>query len=391
MKKIHFNKKVNQLITISLIINLASLLSGLFINIFLLKITSDVMSIVKYNLIMYLTITLFFPLLSYISKKYSVTLVFRISIIFQILYYASIILSGNSVSDYIYIFGILAGIGNAANANSINQLTVQLTDTNNRSGFLSISGTLNSIAAMISPVLSGVIITLFNKLVGYYVIFAISMLLYIIAFGMSAWFREKIPAREFHFLKVIRTYNKKMLGVNITQFFIGIRDGIFGFLINIIVFDIVQKESIFGATTAFSKLIVVITYWLGSRYIRKNNIFIHFKYSAWLMFAAPIPLFFFTSQWSVVAQIVMDSIASPIVAITLNSLMYNKIESIVEKDNLEELLAVKEVWLNIGKVIGVAGFMLLYPVLNTISIYIIVLVTNTCYILSYFIYKRMKN
>jgi hypothetical protein len=101
-------------------------------------------------------------------------------------------------------------------------------------------------------------------------------------------------------------------------------------------------------------------------------------------------LFFFASQWSVVAQIMMNSIASPIVAITLNSLMYNKVESIVEKDNLEELLAVKEVWLNIGKVIGVAGFMLLYPVLNTISIYIIVLVTNTCYILSYFIYKHMK-
>ena len=390
MTIIRFNKKVNQLITISLIINLASLLSGVFINIFLLKITSDVMSIVKYNLIMYFTITLLFPLFSYISKKYSVTLVFRISIIFQILYYASIILSGSSVTDYIYLFGILSGIGSAANANSTNQLTVQLTDANNRSGYLSISGTLNSIAAMISPVLSGVIINLFDELVGYYIIFAISILLYIIAFVMSAWFREKMPAREFHFFKVIRTYNMKLLGVNISQFFIGIRDGIFGFLINIIVFDIVQKESIFGATTAFSKLIVVITFWLGSRYIRGNNIFVHFKYSAWLMFAAPIPLFFLTSQWGVVAQIVMDSIAAPIVAITLNSLMYNKVESIVEKDNLEELLAIKEVWLNIGKAMGVAGFMLLYPVLSTISIYIIVLVTNTCYIFSYFIYKYMK-
>lgn len=381
--------KTTKLMIISMLLNFATLLSSVFVNIFLWKITSDMMSIAKYNLVMYLVLTLVFPCFSFLSKKYSATLVFRISIIFQILYFVSIILSGDYAADFIYLFGVLTGIGTAASANSTNQLTVQYTDSDNRSWFLSVSGTLNSIAAMVSPIISGVLITLFSELTGYYVIFAISMVLYIVAFGMSAWFRERMPQRDFHFMKLFLHSPRAMKLVNATQCFIGIRDGIFGFLINILIFDIVRTESMFGAATALSKLVVVITYYIGSRSINRRNLYKHLQYSMWLMFAAPIPLFLIAGQTGVVLQMTMDAIASPLVAITLNSLMYNKIESVVQMDNLEELLAVKEVWLNTGKAIGVAGFMLLYPLLGQGWILTLILVTNLCYVLAYYIYKWM--
>lgn len=384
-----FSKKATQLIIISMVLNFATLLSSVFVNIFLWKVTSDMISIAKYNLVMYLSLVLVFPGLSYLSKKRSATLVFRISIIFQILYFVSIILSGERAGDYIYLFGILTGIGTSASANSTNQLTVQFTKPENRSRFISISGTLNSVAAMVSPVISGVVITLFEELTGYYIIFAVSMVMYIVAFVMSAWFSEKAPQREFHFGQNFLHCPWEMKWVNVTQVCIGIRDGIFGFLINLLIFDVIQTESTFGVATALSKLIVVITYWLGSRYVNRHNLYKHLRYSMWLMFAAPIPLFLWATQFGVVSQMTMDAIASPIVAITLNSLMYNKIEKVSTLDNLEEMLAVKEVWLNAGKVLGVAGFICLYPLLSRQGIYVIVLVTNLCYVLSYYIYKGM--
>ncbi|MEG1752372.1 MAG: MFS transporter, partial [Christensenella sp.] len=345
----------------------------------------------KYNLIVFLAYTLIFPLCSYISKKYSVTMVFRISIGFQILYFASIILSGDNASKYIYLFGILSGLSAAANANSMNQLTVQLTKPENRSMFFSISGTLNSIAAMVSPLISGMLITLFNELLGYYVVFGISMILYTIAFFISGWFDAKTPNRESHFFKQLFLRNKTLAFINLGQFTVGMRDGIFGFLINILVFDVVKTENIFGAATSFSKFIVVIFYFLGSKYIRKSNLFAHLKYSMWIMFAAPIPLFLLANEYGVILQMILDSIASPLVATTLNSISYNKIESEAKNDNLEECLAVKEVWLNAGKVVGIGGFMLLYPFLSSKYIFAIILVTNLCYVLSYYIYKFMES
>lgn len=372
---------------ISVVLNLASLLSGVFVNIFLWKITSDMLSIAKYNLVMYLTLTLVFPLFSYLSKKHSATLVFRISIIFQILYYVSIIFAGERAGDFIYLLGILTGIGAAANANSTNQLTVQYTEPDNRSQFLSVSGTLNSIAAMVSPLIAGGIITISDELIGYYVVFGMSMILYIVAFGMSIWFSEKSPSGEFHFLNDFLHCPGPMKWVNATQVLIGVRDGVFDFLINILIFDIVQTESVFGAATSASKLIVVLSYLCGSRFINRSNLYKHLRYSMWLMFAAPIPLFLFSHQVSVVLQMTMNAIAAPLVAITLNSLMYNKIESVKRVDNLEELLAVKEVWLNTGKSAGAAGFICLYPLISRQGILAVLLITNLCYVFSYYIYR----
>lgn len=386
----NFSKKALQLMIISMVLNFATLLSGVFVNIFLWKITSDMLSIAKYNLVMYASLTLVFPVFSYLSKRHSATLVFRISIIFQILYFISIILSGDRAADYINLFGVFTGIGTAASANSTNQLTVQYTKPENRSQFLSISGTLNSIAAMVSPFLAGIVINLFSELTGYYIVFAFSMILYMLAFGMSVWFVQKIPKREFVFFQVFRHCPTAMKKVNATQFFIGVRDGIFGFLINILIFDIVQTESIFGTATAASKMVVVLTYWVAGKYINRDNLYRHLHYSMWLMFAAPIPLFLFAGQMGVVLQMTMDAVASPLVAITLNSLMYNNIESIIRLDNLEELLAVKEVWLNIGKVAGVAGFMILYPLLRLQWVFALILITNLCYVFSYYIYRCLE-
>lgn len=385
-----FNKQATHLIMISMMLNFASLLSSVFLNIFLWRITSDIIYIAQYNLVLYMVYTIFFPLCAYVLKKRSVILVLRISIVLQILYFTCIILSGERAADYIYIFGVITGISGAANANSINQLTVRFTDTENRSKFLSVSGTLNSIAAMISPMLSGMIIILFQELTGYYVIFTISIVLYIISFAMSSWFGEKTLSREFHFFKTFFSCPQAMIGVNATQFIIGVRDGIFGFLINILVFDIVQTESVFGAATSFSKFIVVLAYWAGSRWVNKNNLFKHLRYSMWLMFAAPIPLFILANQLGVISQMILDSIAAPLVAITLNSLIFNNVESSIKNDNLEELLAVREVWLDFGKVVGVVGFLLLYPMLSQMWIFIIVMVTNLCYVGSYHIFKLVE-
>lgn len=383
-------KKAKQLIIISFVINTGTLLSGSFVSIFLWKITESIQSVARYNLVLFAIYAVVFPVFSWVSKRYSVTLVLRISLVFQILYFGSIIFMGQQAAGYLWLLSILSGIAAAANANSQNQLTIENTQPENRSIFVSYSGMLNSIAAMFSPLLSGFIIVLFPDMLGYYVMFFGSMALFIVAFFLVNWFSGKGSSASFTFFRSFYRSTKQLPGFYAGQFTVGVRDGIFGFLISILLFDVIQTESLFGAASALFKLVAIVCYFFGVRFIRRSNLWVHLRYSMWIMFAAPIPLFLFQNQFGVIGQMGLDAVASPLVAITLNSLIMNIIEgSAKQHNNLEELLAVKEVWLHLGKVAGVLMFILLEPVISRPAMYIIMLVTNLCYVFSYVMYKQI--
>lgn len=384
-----FNKKAKQLIILTIITTLASLLSSVFVNTFFFKVTSDLMPIATYNLCLCAASAVAFPLFGAVTKKIGSANVQRIGILLQIIYLGFIILMGSNVSRTVVLCGILSGIATSALAIAGSKLTIEYTDSGCRSAYLSASGTLTSFVSVISPIISGFIIARFVGLKGYYITFLLSLVLYAIAFILTVWFNEKPKKSRFGFLKMIKMRNTTFALLNFGQFAVGVRDGIFGFLISIMMFEIVKSEGVYGLTTSFAKLIVVGAYFLGVKFINPKNLFKWLRPSMWLMFAAPIPLFLLQNQLGLTSQIIMDSIASPLVAITLNSLIYNKLETIGKNGKTEEAIAVQQVWLNFGKVTGIASFMLLYPLLNYSAVLVIVLITNLCYVLSYFLFKRI--
>lgn len=384
-----FNKKAKQLIVMSIITTLASLLSNVFVNTFFLRVTSDLMPIATYNLCLCASSAVAFPLFGAATKKIGSANVQRAGILLQIMYLGFILLMGDNVSQMVVICGILSGVATSSMAIAGNKLTIEYTNTNCRSAYLSVSGTFTSIVSVVSPLISGFIIARFAGLKGYYITFLLSLVLYVIAFILTIWFNEKPKKSRFEFFQMLKLRNKTFALLNVGQFAVGVRDGIFGFLISIMMFEIVKSEGIYGITTSFAKLIVVAAYFLGVKFINPKNLFKWLRPSMWLMFAAPIPLFLLQNQLGLTAQIIMDSIASPLVAITLNSLIYNKLEKIGQNGKTEEAIAVQQVWLNFGKVAGIAGFMVLYPLLNYAAVLLIVLITNLCYVLSYFLFKRI--
>lgn len=382
-----FSKQAVRLMILLSMMSFASLLSNVFVNIFLWKITSDMRSLAIYNLTLYAACALTIPVFGWVMKRYSAMLVFRLSILFSIAYFSCIILCAGRIEQILYLLGTLSGIGTASNVNSSNQLTVRFTQPENRSRFLSYSNVLNSAASMVCPLISGVLIMLFDDLYGYYVLFGISIALYLASFVLCSWFEEQHAARPFRFFYTWRTCSPLLRRVNLTQFIIGLRDGIFDFLINVLIFDIVKNEGLFGAATSFSRLIIVIFYWAAGRWVHKDNLYKHLRYSMWLMWAAPIPLFVLANTPGMIAQTIMNAIAAPIVAITLNSLNFNSIERASRNDDLEESLALKEVCLNTGKATGVAIFLVMQSYLTTGWIYAILLILNLCYVASYYIYR----
>ena len=384
------NHQAKQLIIVSMISSLAASLSGVFVNTFLLRVNDDMIPIAAFNLAVYASAALFFPIFGACSKRLGAPWIQRFSILFQMAYLASLLLFGHNIGSGILLCGSLSGVSSAASGISGSLLTIAYTKSKDRNIYVSISGTLTSVLAVVSPLLSGFVIAGFDGLTGYYVTFGISLALYVVCLLLSFWFRLPPSASSFGFRRAFFHPGRASSLFNLIWTIIGVREGLFGFLISVMMFHIVKGERLFGLATAISKLIIVLTFLLCAKLIHYDGLLKSLRWSSWLMFLAPVPLFLFQNEYGLAAQLLLDAVASPIVAVGVNSQTYNLLERLSGGSRTEEAISVQSVWQNLGRALGAGGFMLLYPILSYPAILALALVTNLSYVASYFLFRRIE-
>lgn len=108
------------------------------------------------------------------------------------------------------------------------------------------------------------------------------------------------------------------------------------------------------------------------------------------MFLAPIPLFLFQNEYGLAAQLLLDAVASPIVAVGVNSQTYNLLEQLSRGNREEEAISVQSVWQNLGRAVGAGGFILLYSILSYPALLALALAINLCYVISYYLFRRIE-
>lgn len=384
------NSQARRLIVVSMISALASSLSGIFVNTFLIRVNDDMIPIAAFNLSVYASAALSFPLFGACSKRFGAPGLQRLGILFQMSYLGGLLLFGRNIGHGIYLCGAMSGLSTAAGGIAGSCLTIAYTRSRDRSVFVSVSGTLTSVIAVISPLLSGFVIAGFEGLTGYYVTFGISLGLYVICLLLSFWFRLPPSAAAFDFRKAFFHPSRASSLFNTIWTIIGVREGLFGFLVSVMMFHIVKGEQLYGAATAVSKLIIVLTFFLCGKLIHYDGLLKSLRWSSWLMFLAPIPLFLFQNEYGLAAQLLLDAVASPIVAVGVNSQTYNLLEQLSRGNREEEAISVQSVWQNLGRAVGAGGFILLYSILSYPALLALALVINLCYVISYYLFRRIE-
>lgn len=178
------------------------------------------------------------------------------------------------------LLAFIASIANGCYWIAYYMALTDYTDLYNRDIGLSIIGIYTAIANILVPLIGGYIINSFKNYTGYIIMFSIAFLVAI--FSIIETNKLIVPKSEskkdnnedssIHLIVAIKSifHDKIWLFSSLSEFFRGTRDGVFIFLLNILIFSVTQNEALVGINAFIAGSINIISNWVLGKLLYKN-------------------------------------------------------------------------------------------------------------------------
>ncbi|KGX90850.1 hypothetical protein N781_05615 [Pontibacillus halophilus JSM 076056 = DSM 19796] len=382
------------LLTIGGLYSLGIFLSNTFVNIYLWKQSGEYLAIAIYNLSIYIAQPLTFILAGRWAKKVDRVVVLRLGVIFLSIFFITVLIVGEQAATYKVLLGALLGVGYGFYWLAFNVLTFEITEPDTRDFFNGFLGLLQSFGGMIGPVLAGYIISSMAANTGYTVIFTISFSLFALAVLSSFFLQRRSAKGNFSFRRIIheRKRNPNWNRILCAHIFQGLREGTFLFVIAIWVFIATKSEFALGKFNLVYSAVSFLSYFIATRFIkpryRKRSIFI-----GGLMLYVAIYLILFNVSYPILLLYAgIIGVAYPIIYVPYLSLTYDVIGKAWHAAEMRiEYIVVRELFLNLGRIISIGFFMLGVTWFNPeTSIPFILAIVGIGHFVIYFFIRNVK-
>lgn len=344
-------------------------MSGLFLNLYLWRLTQDLVVNGIYNLIVFAITPPAFALGGWIAKKKDRMVTYRLGIMMIALFYLMVIIAREQVAHYYIWFAIFNGI--AAGFYWTGYLVIQydVSTEANRVRFLAMNLVMFNTAGLAGPALAGFVIQRNEGLQGYIIIFTVAFIMFVIAALVS--FRIPIVKshHKMYYLKLmglVMNKNRRWLKGLYCFFILGLFQGIMLFLPNILLFQAVGREDWVGYFGVFFSALTVGTGYVISRRAQREQVSQYVLYSTTGVVIGSALLLFQVQLWSVMIFMILFSICNPLAVNTLTSYYYRLIGSLPLKGQLRvESVVMRELFLNVGRVLSISLLLILAGDLNS--------------------------
>ncbi|HYK74216.1 MAG TPA: MFS transporter, partial [Pseudoneobacillus sp.] len=271
--EVELTKDLTLLLFIGGLYSLSIALSNTFVNIYLWKQSGKFFDLGIYNLSIVILQPITFILAGRWAKKVDRVIVLRIGVIFLALFYLSVLSIGEHASHFLILLGSLLGMGYGFYWLAFNVLTFEITEPETRDFFNGFLGILGSTGGMVGPFAAGFIISRLTGFTGYSIIFGISLALFSLAVFLSFSLKRRPASGKYTFIRIIqeRKNNNNWRLITNANFFQGLREGTFVFIISVFVFLSTGSELALGTFGLINSGISFIAYYLSSRFIKKHN------------------------------------------------------------------------------------------------------------------------
>lgn len=382
--------KAKILLAISALFTLAIGLSNVFVNIFLWKSSKNYILIAQYNLMHYAFVPLTFIFAGWLSKKKNGIWALRLGIAFFILFFCSILFLKNSVTMYVIPLGILFGIAAGFYWLAFHVLSFDFTSPENRDTFNGFNGSIGGVCGAIAPVTAAFII-MKNNSMGYTIVFAISLALFVILILVSFLLRAEYYGKHLNF-KTVYSGNCddwKKLRKGMAAW--GFRDVIIGFLITILIFQATGSEWAVGKLSLFASLVSSTSFLVVQKLIKPKRRLLSLLGGSIIMFISVWGLVGNISFGALLFYIFVDAAFAPFFLVPFSSSSFNIISMQHEEDLRVEYIINKEVMLNSGRIvsivilIGLLSFVKYEKILNYYLLFI-----GFAQLVSFFFIRKLK-
>lgn len=365
MKKIIGDVDVSKDLILLLVIgglySLSIALSNTFVNVYLWKQSGEFIDLAIYNLSIVVMQPLTFIFAGRLAKKVDRVIVLRLGVTFLAIFFLIVLMIGGSASKFLILLGGTLGIGYGFYWLAFNVLTFEITEPETRDFFNGFLGVMNSIAGMVGPIVAGFAISKLKNFTGYTTIFTISLLLFSGAVVLSFFIKRRKAEGDYLLKRIFheRKNNKNWKLITRAHFFQGLREGTFVFVIGVFVFITTGSELALGTFGLVNSAVAFLGYYLASRVIKKTMRKRFIFFGGTLLYMSIFLILFDLTYQKLLIYAALIAIGYPLLLVPYMSITYDVIGKAWSAARARiEYIVVKEIFLNMGRILSVVGFII---------------------------------
>lgn len=376
------NEKI--LILVSALYFMAGTMSSVFVNVYLYAFTGSLYAMTAYAIIRFSCFPLGFYFGGALTSKWKLSSVLTLGLLVIILALA-LLLGINSYFDkypiLIYSLGIVFGTGEGLFWFSMNSLNLTASTQDSRPKFIGTLGITNSSAMVIAPFLASMIVAYSQSDVqGYIRIFQIVIVVQMVSAILSTRIQlSKIQSKYTLKDKFNLKLDPQWRYVMTSHFLLGVRDSLTLVLTGLLVYNATGgKGSLYGQLLTVFALINVAANYIASRVIKRNNRIQMYMMGAVVLFTSTVVLVLVPNMFGAIYFGVMNALGNPFFINPFSIIMMNAIGDYSATENIYARMIMKEIGLDIGRVVGMSFILIFALVLpSPLSLQVSVIIASS--------------
>ncbi|MFC4776997.1 MFS transporter [Paenibacillus sp. GCM10023252] len=354
------------LLAVQALFGTAHALSGTFLAVYLWKASGSYMLIGWFTFGQYITSGLTFWLAGKWVKEHNKMNSLRLGIVLSGVFYCLVLLLGTTAKQYGVPLGILNGMAGGFFWIAFNVIYFEITEPDNRDRFNGWAGLLSSFAGIAAPWISGLLITSMKGERGYQLIFTISLVIFGLTVILSFWLRKRKSEGQYQWLHGLHQLREKgnswrrVLPAIVAQ---GVREGVFMFLVGLIVYIATEDERKLGAFSLITSSVALVSFWLAGKRLRPSNRNPSMLIGTIMITLFILPLFYEMNYMTLLVFGIGTALFMPLYIIPMTTRIFDLIgqseQSVRER---EEFIVLREAGLTTGRVIGLCAYLIVLPI-----------------------------
>jgi YQGE family putative transporter len=351
------SKEAVTTITIHSIYQLGASMSGVFLTLYLWRLTESLFINGLYALLSFLVGPIAFALAGKFAKTRDRLFTYRLGIALTALFYLFVILAGTRVVDYYYLFALMAGISGGFYWLGYLTLMYDVSNDSNRIRYLGLNSIAFNLAGLAGPAAAGFIISLTDGLQGYMTVFTVAFLMFVVTTIGSFRLTSRGTHHKSYYLHLLPVLFRKHEAFRHALFgwlFLGLYQGLILFLPNILLYNVLKQEDLVGYAGVVLLGLTIVTSYLLSRYGRAELARTYImSAAASFSFGALVLLLFGVQLWTVLVFTVTFYGCIPLLINSFSAYHYRIVGKLPLKGNLRvETVVARETFINVGRVIA---------------------------------------
>ncbi|MCL2559072.1 MAG: hypothetical protein FWE07_01180 [Turicibacter sp.] len=385
-------KESKFLLAVGILATAAMIVAGTFVNVFLIRATEGNLGLlVVQNIINSITLLIAFVGGSKLLAKIAITTLLKIGIASMAFYFIAILILQDNVATFLIPLALFNGLGGGLYWFATNLLIAKVIKESEQGRYFGFQQTAGSIFGVITPAISGFIITRFTDLTGYYILFGISFVL----FALAAIMIRNIPGftsqTKIHVYDVLKLKgNRYWNACKLFTFTNALKDIINGQIFMLFAFLIFVNEGVMGNILSATALITVFSSFWFAKISKRENQQPFYLVTAVIMTAMYILLAIFPTVPVLIAALVIFAVIQNWAGTILQSVIFQLTSRAKGDYEQNDYLVALEFPTALGRVLGMAvALVLIHLITADMYVYrILFVVIAIAWVLEYIIIEK---